>query len=791
MSQVEKKREGASNILLRAAILSSMGLVANTSIAENMVLEEVIVTAQKREQSLQQVPVAVTALTQEALEVNKIISVNDLSGLAPGLTVRPAAGGTNLPAFNMRGITSYGVVAGSDKQISTYLDGVYIGSPRGSIFSLPDIQQLEVLRGPQGTLFGRNATGGAINIRTRDPSGEFGITQTVGFGNLDAFSARTTIDFPAVGPFSAYLSYAKEERDGDVKNLGAGVVWDRSAYGIGVDESPDTLGEVDTETYFFAAKLDLDNVQLTYKFDYSTDEGTPRASGFVNDPTPILYGLSLQGVSVVTPPSFGASRPSAVENSWSTNRDQTVEGHSLVAEWEINDAWTLKNTLAHRESEVNQPADIGGGSMAITVPYPTPGGVIQLPGHFCLICSFSLGEAEQTSNELQLNYDSDSLAATFGALWYESEDKDTGGQAISFTPFIGGSPYQLVNPDPSRRGLNEAESKAVFAHAEYSLTSDLSLQAGVRKTWDEKSGYVINLDVKDEFEYKDDNTSYLLGMNYYVNDSIMVYGKWSTAYVSGGSAGGYEFAPEEVESFELGLKGDFIDGRVRANVALFDTTYEHLQSSQNGPSILGDPVAAAGLAAIDPDKYSAVNVANAGTFILEQGTLEAQGVEFEVTALLLDGLTMSGSLAYTDSEYSELSPELMAIDKVTSASDYDPTLTANWSGNLALSYESSPFWGSAYVSAGLNAIWQDKIRYQQDSDATPGAKFKPETWVINARLAVKEINLGSRLTGEVSLWGRNLLDEDYIEFPLGLGPVSTSSYMDPRTYGIDFRVNFH
>ncbi len=788
MSQMEKNnRQATSIILFRAAILSSMGLIANTGIAENLVLEEVIVTAQKREQSLQDVPVAVTALTQDALEVNKIINVNDLSGMAPGLTVRPAAGGTNLPAFNMRGITSYGVVAGSDKQISTYLDGVYIGSPRGSIFTLPDIQQLEVLRGPQGTIFGRNATGGAINIRTRNPTGEFGIIQSVGFGNLAAFTARTTIDFPAVGPFSAYLSYAKEERDGAVKNLGAGVVWDRSAYGIGVETSPDTLGEVDTESFFVAAQLDLDNIRLTYKFDYSTDEGSPRASAFVNDPAPLLYAFSLQGLTVNSPPPFSTTRPSEAENAWSTTRDQTVQGHSLVAEWEINDVWSIKNTFAYRESEINQPADIGGGTLPITVA--TPFG--NFPGHFCLVCSFSLGESEQTSDEFQVNYDTDSITAIFGALWYESEDKDPGGQAISFTPFFGDSRYVLVNPDPSRRGYNEAESKALYGHVEYSMTNNLSLQVGLRKTWDEKSGYTINSGIRDDFDYKDDNTSYLLGLNYHITDSIMAYGKWSTAYVSGGSAGGYAFEPEEVESFELGLKGDFIDGRVRMNIALYDVTYEHLQSSQNGPSILGDPLAAAALAAIDPVKYSAQNVANAGTFILEQGTLEAQGAEFEVTALLLEGLTLSGSLAFTDSEYSELTPELMAIDKVISASDYDPTLTAEWSGNLALNYESTPFWGTAYLSAGFNAIWQDKIRYQQDSDATPGAKFKPETWILNARVALKEITLGSRLTGELSVWGRNLLDEDYLEYPLGFGPVSSSTYMDPRTYGIDFRVNFH
>src|SRR5262245_2239434 len=142
-------RNANIRILLGSLALSVAG-TAPGALAQNAAsaLEEVIVTAQKREQNLQDVPVAVTALTQQTLEVNTVVDVSDLSGLAPNLTVRPAVGGTNLPAFNMRGITSYGIVPGSDKQISTYLDGVYIGSPRGGIFTLPDIQRLEVLRGP-------------------------------------------------------------------------------------------------------------------------------------------------------------------------------------------------------------------------------------------------------------------------------------------------------------------------------------------------------------------------------------------------------------------------------------------------------------------------------------------------------------------------------------------------------------------------------------------------------------------------------------------------------------------
>jgi len=240
--------------LISTAVAASFG-VATSVHAATAALEEVIVTAQKREENVQSVPIAITALTQEALATNRVSNVTDLSGLAPNLTSRPAPGGNAIASFSMRGITSYGIVPGSDKEISIYLDGVYIGSPRGSIFTLPDIAQLEVLRGPQGTLFGRNATAGAINITTRDPAGELGLRQELSVGNHNYKRSRTSIDSPTWGPFSFAATYAKEERDGDIKNTAAnGQVWDRTQFGQGTAKVAKRFGDKDADTYFLAAK---------------------------------------------------------------------------------------------------------------------------------------------------------------------------------------------------------------------------------------------------------------------------------------------------------------------------------------------------------------------------------------------------------------------------------------------------------------------------------------------------------------------------------------------------------
>ncbi|MDG2003771.1 MAG: TonB-dependent receptor plug domain-containing protein, partial [Novosphingobium sp.] len=167
----------------------------------------IIVTAQKREQNVQDVPIAVTALGEDALVANRVTDITNLTGLAPGLMSRANAGALGSPNIVMRGVSASASQPSQDRQISIYLDGVYLGGQRGVIFDLPDVERIEVLRGPQGTLFGRNATAGAISVVTRDPKGEAGFTQSVTVGNYAQLRTRTTLDTPQFGPFSAFVTY--------------------------------------------------------------------------------------------------------------------------------------------------------------------------------------------------------------------------------------------------------------------------------------------------------------------------------------------------------------------------------------------------------------------------------------------------------------------------------------------------------------------------------------------------------------------------------------------------------
>ncbi len=777
--------------LIGAALLSAYGpWHAPEAHGQVTALEEIIVTAQKRAQSIQDVPIAVTALSEDVLQANRVFSIEDISGLAPNALVRPTAGGTNIPEFTVRGRTSTGLVAGADKQVSIYLDDVYIGSARGTMFQLPDITRIEVLRGPQGTLFGRSATAGAVSITTRDPDGEFGFRQDLGFGSNNHFRSRTTVDSPTWGPFSAYLSYVTEERDGDVETLASGVKWDRTAFGFGVDESPKRLRDTDTESLFIALAFEPnDSFKMTYKYDTSTDTGTPDAQVLSSvtsqlDPLFAAAANADEVRSIITYPSV--KRPDKVLDAYSVERDQEVFGHSLVALWEINDDFSLKNVTAYRKAEVWQPSDISGLSG------------VQLPGGlgFCLVCSNAWSQGDQFSNETQLNYESDFLTLTTGLLYYEQDDKvgppNTAGTVANQLFFPGDRGY-IVNAGNESRYFVDTESYAAYAQAEFHVTEDIDLILGYRWTADERQTIVRNgtrPDYNDTvFDYDDTQSTYLLGVNYALSEDILLYGKYSTGYVPGGKIGPQVFDKEEALSLELGVKADFLNGRLRSNIALFDVTYENPQNPSSGTIVAN--------AIEDFEPELAAELRNYGTLIVPLGgDQESRGVELELTALPLDGLTLGMVLGYVDDKFTRFSDvNAFSVGVPVYGGTYLPARSPEWNGNLSATYESAPLFNDAYVFFNITGIWRDELRFDPNparSAAVPEygiLETSDAGWMVNSRLALRQIQLGD-FQAEVALWGRNLTDNDDPIYSLNLTAAVTANYMEERVYGIDFSLMF-
>jgi iron complex outermembrane receptor protein len=750
-------KRGLRAVLLGCASLGPVLLApaARAATDDGATLAEIVVTAQKRAQSLQDVPVAVTALTEQALQTNRVTNVQDLNNLVPNLSVRPTPGGIGIPSFTMRGITSYGVVPGSDKEISTYIDGVYIGSTRGSLFDFPDIQRVEVLRGPQGTLFGRNATAGAISVITPNPSGQFGVRQELGYGNYDQFRARTRIELPQWGPLSGYLAYLHDQRRGDIKNLGAGMTWTRPGVGQGLDAvqtSPNYLGDKDLNAVLTAVRFaPNDALDLVYKFDWAVNHGTPEGVAPVAAGSLVAPLLAFQPRPVVFDTT--ARRPDAVNNWWSTPSISRNWGHNITAQLRISDQLSLKNILAYRYSFTYASYEYSG-----------LGGLTLGGAPFETIALTQVAESKQWSDELQLNYESKPLTLTAGAMYfhlYTLSGQPRGFAPPQFKSYPGGL-IPPVNP-PVGLSYNYSTSMAAYVQAEAHVTPELDLVGGYRLTSDDKTGTLYNPNPIG-FTYNKAKPSYVAGVNYKPAQDILLYGKYSTGFVSGGAVGVIAFQPETAHSWEAGLKADLLNRRLRTNLAVFDVKYQDIQSAQSGLAV-GHP--------------------ELSTLIVDLGAAKAQGFELEVTALPMRGLTLGASLGYTDFKYTSLTPLAVSLF----GPDYRVGLLPTWTSLLSADYVTQPLFGEAQLHASFDASYHSKQRFAQDNQVlTPGfevLRFGPAVWNLNARVALERINLdGADI--DVGIWARNLTNDDSPLFANVTQPIFGSTSLVPaRTFGVD------
>jgi iron complex outermembrane receptor protein len=767
-----RKRTGADRGLreiLLGCVACASALAPGVALAaeapdQGNTLGEIVVTAQKREQSLQEVPIAITALGQQALQANRVTNVLDLNNLAPNLSVRTSAGGIGIPSFSMRGITSYGVVPGSEKEISIYVDGVYIGSTRGSVFDFPDIERIEVLRGPQGTLFGRNSTAGAISVITRNPSGSWRLRQELSGGNYGQFRNRTLIDFPQWGPFSASLGYLHDQRRGDIENLGVGATWTYTGISTGIPQvqtSPKTLGDRNLNAVLGSVRFEpTDRFNILYKFDWSTNNGTPEGVATIGVDPSIAAVIGLSSVKPPLDPS--GRRPKAVNNAFDTINVARNWGHNVTMTLQAADNVTIKNILAYRYSYAYSNYEYSGlGGLKI---FGTPTEVFALS---------QLAINKQFSDELQINYNSKFLTLTAGAMYFKL-DSYAGppyGFGSSVRGLIPGGVLPRFNP-PIGEAFNYSKSKAIYAQGEFHLTPQVDLVAGYRLTDDDKSGTFYN-PAPLAFTYSNARPSYTAGINYKPVQDVLLYAKYSTGFVSGGQVASYSFLPETAESWEGGLKGDFLDRRLRANLAVFSAKYRDLQQPASGTSI-GHP--------------------ELSTVVVDLGDARARGFEAELTALPLRGLTLSGSVGYTDMAFTRFTAAAHAAFGDAVFADYPVTNLPRWTGQLGAAYESEPVYMEARVRASVDASYHSRVNMNYAQAITP-AFFAPLTnvpgsWTLNGRLALADIaGYGGRF--EVALWAKNLTNNDEILFANALATLAASaSFVPARTFGVDVSYSY-
>lgn len=737
----------------------------------NQGLEEIIVTAQKREENMQSVPVAVSALNASTLEAARITSVNGLGAIVPNFQVIKQPSNAALPAYSLRGVLGGETASQVDNGVSIYIDGVYLGRSAGTMFDIADIERVEVLRGPQGTLFGRNTTGGAVNFITRDPSGEFALRQDLTYGSYDEFRSRTRIDFPEFAGFKTSLTYAHHQADGYVKNLAAGVtrIYGPSSNGrIGTSVAAKTLGEDSTDSLFFNALYDNGGpLTASYKFDYTDFAGSQlgiQALGFrgsndipgsngVGPTAQFVYSLQpgLGGTNIITDKPL-----KSIYDPQRGTDTLEVMGHNLSLNWQVSDSISIKNIAAYRESDQTSYGNSFDGNKLID-PFGGTG------NDFSFLNAFSSRKQHQFSDELQITGTTEKLEWVAGAFYFKERARDYNPVQFFMTFPAQGQPVPITPAHNFANARITNTSYALFGQATYHLTDKWSLTGGLRQTWDKRkeTNFLATPTATGTADF--DKLTWQASAQYQATPEIMTYAKIGTGYLSGGIYNGKSFQPEGLTAYEIGLKSEFFDNRVRLNLAGFISDYKDLQVSVF---------------------TTVLNYENAGK-------ANIKGVEGELTLAPIDGLTIGANFGLLDFEYDEyISLVTGAPTDIADFAQRPNTPKRTFSTNVQ--YDMPQMSNGAYISLGMDANYASDMQFITLPLADPVLAKQaksPAHWIVNGRVSLVDLPIASSKV-KLSGWAQNIFDERVPQFVADISGLVAASYNKPRTVGIDLSFQY-
>lgn len=716
------------------------------------VLEEIVVTAQKRVTNLQETPLSVSVLSAQGLQDRHAISLGSLAdGSIPSLRVAPFATRSSALNIGIRGIGASGDAnqPARDAGVGVYVDGVFLGRAQGLGTALYDVERIEVLKGPQGTLFGRNTEGGAISIVTRAPTGDFHLDTRFGIANYDGYNGSVHMDLPRAGDLSVKIDGVVNKRGGTTGNPMRGER-DFNSY--------DKRGLRVTALWQPSATFDV-----TYAYDTSHDATTPyHVQLLVAGP----YASALQRTGATTD-----RRDAAILGGLQEDSVGTASGHLLVLDWKLSEALTLKAISSYRDLEQGQFDEGFIDAISTFAPNAAFG-------------RYSLAQLwqDQYSQELQLIGQSGSIQYVGGAFYYHESVGDNAQTPLVDLWNATGTAY-TVNPanaplDLGRVTIDRAShawtsSLGVFGQATWTpaALSRLHLTAGGRYTRDDKNGKLGILNGAASSLAFDGSWSRfdpMVNLAWDLGDAAMAYARWSTGFKAGGansrSLSYRAFDPEEVSTLEAGWKSQFWENRARFNVALFDSTIKNKQMDFYFPIVAGG----------SPRTVS--DTTNATT----QG--RSRGAELEFNLVPLDDLTLS--LNYTRTETDALqapNPYVTGNPLATVLPLYAPKNA----GGASVDYRMRLAAGD--VKLHVDGNWSDGF-YTSEIEQT----LTDSSFIVNARLALADVPMGdSGARAEFAVWARNLLDEAHLFYKSRSATLGTYGiFNDPRTYGIDVSIRF-
>jgi len=732
-----------------AALLPSAALALEPTTGDRPILEELIVTARKRQQNLQDVPMGVSLLPGKAITEAHINSSAELATLLPTLNVQSSSGPTT-SSFNIRGIGTQTFSPGVDPSVSTMLDGVVLGRSGMAFLELVDIERVEVLRGPQGTLYGKNASGGVVHIITRDPTSELAGTVAGTYIEDNEYRVDGTVSGPIADGLGYRLTGSRVYDDGWAKNVYNG------------DDVNDTDSYTVRGKLLWQASADL---ELLAAADYSTNKCDCIALSVRS----ILDGPKQDELLSYQSPLPPGKNQQDVNNDQRTYNDNTSNGYSLTANWTIGDH-TLTSISAYREWENESIVDFDrGDTNPLTLGFPA------LPKT----------EQDQFSQEIRVASPSRDWGSYVTGVYYFEQDIDNSNSTS--TDF-----FELITR--TSRTHVEGVNAALFGEVNINLWQDWQLILGGRYTYDELQ-YRTTADRTDNLVFpppgeasdKLDETDFSpkAALQWDFDENAMVY----ASYVSGYKGPAYDTSliaegavvdPETSDAFETGLKSSWFDRRLFLNIAVFYAEYDDYQAETSLDDNPDD---------LRPGSPVLVNAGNAST----------KGVEIEFLAQPLDHWTVNGGLAYTDGTIEDYPDGNCSGGQIARGECPGRTQdlsggrlpqTPKWKLNLGTDYtielDRIPF----DLTLGANLRAQDDVLYDLSQD--PYTEQDSYT-VIDVRAALASRDKRYRVTAFV----KNVTDTHYASLIFAnSADLQPNAYIQlvpkyaHRTAGVELRYDF-
>ena len=809
---------------------------------------EIIVTAEFREANIQDTPLAITAVNSEMLEARGQSDIADVARQAPNVTLaaQNQEYGSGLIAY-IRGIGQNDPNFALEPGVGIYIDDVYLPTLTGSLLDLMDVDRVEVLRGPQGTLAGRNSIGGAIKMYSQKPRGDNSGSVEVTYGSYDRIDIRGMIDVGITENLAMRVSGVSKNQDGYIKRLDYALTHPGSnvpQFASGTDPVLGTLGGHSVAAAKVALRWEGSRVEANLSADYTRERNDPgvatllyaNAAGLMNnDPDrPWLRGTDGEAIPYncmfvpygvnscdtltgydgryVTYATFADLYPGDSQLPYKphvlepySNLDNY--GVALTVDVDLSDSLALKSISSWREYESDWTYDVDGSPLA-------PNQLRQVQKN------------EQLSQELRLSgtLANDLIDFTVGGFYFETDGTYEGRININYAEmdFIHG-------PDPT-----PSENKALFANVTVNLTPDFHVTGGLRHSWDKKEyayrrrnpdlspidgpcNFFLGAPVAgptdignqpncllfgidgEERVFETDRTDWRIALDYRFSDAFMVYGQVATGYRAGGFNPRPYFPsqmsphePESITSYEVGFKSDFLDRRVRLNAAGFYFTYDDIVLLSNYCEDL-EPLGQA-TPCLRPDNV---------------GSAEVKGLELETMIYPVDNLTIDGSVSYLDFQYTEIDASAgtgVALDDIT-------PYTPEWQYSFGIQYDvqdvfqgelsfrfDGVYQSSIYTEAGnvdQLLVPNDNAMVNPFGNAGGGGPLP----VLNANNKIDGYFLGNGRIGWESgdeLWGvalevQNVFDKYYLTTKINdayaVGHVYGSPGK-PRTWAVSVRRSF-